>query len=110
MLGYMREEILQRSIADVIVPKEVQRLSPEFARYDGGAVTTGEWTFRRKDGSFFTGEVCGRRLPDGRLQGIVRDITDGKKVQDALRQSEERFRVALKDSPITVFTQDRDLR
>ena len=110
MLGYMREEILQRSIADVIVPKEVQRLSPEFARYDGGAVTTSGWTFRRKDGSFFTGEVCGRRLPDGRLQGIVRDITDRKKVQDALRQSEERFRVALKDSPITVFTQDRDLR
>jgi PAS domain S-box-containing protein len=110
MLGYTREEILQRSIADVIVPEEVQRLSPEFARYDGGAVTTSEWTFRRKDGSFFTGEVCGRRLPDGRLQGIVRDITERKKVQDALRQSEERFRVALKESPITVFTQDRDLR
>ncbi len=110
MLGYTREEILQRSIADVIVPEEVQRLCPEFARYDGGAVTTSEWTFRRKDGSFFTGEVCGRRLPDGRLQGIVRDITERKKVQDALRQSEERFRVALKDSPITVFTQDRDLR
>lgn len=31
-------------------------------------------------------------------------------MQDALRQSEERFRVALKDSPITVFTQDQDLR
>ena len=27
-----------------------------------------------------------------------------------MRRSEERFRVALKDSPITVFNQDRDLR
>ena len=110
MLGYTREEILQRSIGDVIVPEEFQRLSPEIARYDAGAVTTSEWRFRRKDGSFFTGEVCGRRLPDGRLQGILRDITERKKAQEALRQSEERFRVALKDSPITVFSQDDELR
>ena len=110
MFGYTREEILQRSIGDVIVPEDFQRLSPEIARYDGGAVTTSEWRFRRKDGSFFTGEVCGRRLPDGRLQGILRDITERKKAQDALRQSEERFRVALKDSPITVFSQDDELR
>jgi PAS domain S-box-containing protein len=110
MLGYTREEILQRSIADVIVPEEIQRLAPEIARYGGGAVTTSEWRFRRKDGSFFTAEVNGRRLPDGRLQGILRDITERKKAQDALRQSEERFRVALKDSPITVFSQDRKLR
>jgi PAS domain S-box-containing protein len=33
-----------------------------------------------------------------------------KRADDALRQSEERFRVALKSSPITVFNQDRDLR
>ncbi|MBZ5685324.1 MAG: sigma 54-interacting transcriptional regulator [Acidobacteriia bacterium] len=110
MFGYTREEILQRSIADMIVPEEIQRLAPEIARFDGCAVATSEWKFRRKDGSFFTGEVCGRRLPGGRLQGILRNITERKKVHDALRQSEERFRVALKDSPITVFSQDPDLR
>ncbi len=110
MLGYTREEVIQRSIADILAPGESERLACEIARYDGGAVTTSEWKFRRKDGSFFTGEVCGRRLPDGRLQGILRDITERKKAQETLRRSEERFRVALKDSPITVFNQDRELR
>ena len=110
MLGYTREEVLQRSIADILAPGESQRLPCEIARYEGGAVTTSEWKFRRKDGSFFTGEVCGRRLPDGRLQGILRDITERMKAQEIMRRSEERFRVALKDSPITVFSQDRDLR
>jgi PAS domain S-box-containing protein len=33
-----------------------------------------------------------------------------KRTEEALRQSEERFRVALKNSPIAVFTQDQDLR
>ncbi len=33
-----------------------------------------------------------------------------KRTEEALRLSEERFRVALKHSPIAVFSQDRDLR
>ncbi|HYM78492.1 MAG TPA: PAS domain S-box protein [Candidatus Dormibacteraeota bacterium] len=110
MLGYTREEILKLSLADVLAKEEALRLVPEVARFEGGAIQLSEWKFRRKDGSFFPGEVCGRRLPDGRLQGILRDITERKQAEDALRRSEERFRVALKGSPITVFSQDRDLR
>ena len=42
--------------------------------------------------------------------GASTDVTEVKKTEEALRQSEERFRVALKHSPISVFNQDRDLR
>jgi len=49
--------------------------------------------------------------------GIQRDVTEQvkaaegqKKAEQSLVRSEERFRVALKGSPITVFNQDRDLR
>ena len=38
------------------------------------------------------------------------DITELKLMNDALRVSEERFRVALKNSPVVVFNQDRELR
>jgi two-component system CheB/CheR fusion protein len=54
------------------------------ARFDGGRVTRCEWRFRCKDGTFFIGEVVGRQLPDGRLQGILRDITDRKRAEEAL--------------------------
>jgi PAS domain-containing protein len=33
-----------------------------------------------------------------------------RRAEQSLLKSEERFRVALQDSPITVFNQDRDLR
>ena len=42
--------------------------------------------------------------------GLLLDITDRKQAEEALRQSEERLRVALKNSPITIFNQDRNLR
>ena len=41
---------------------------------------------------------------------ILRDITERKKAEEILRQSEQRFRVALQDFPITVFNQDSELR
>ncbi len=38
------------------------------------------------------------------------DITELRRAEEAVRTSEERFRVALQNSPIVVFNQDRDLR
>ncbi len=110
MLGYTRDEILQRSIPDVVAEEDAARVAPEVTRFAGGATVRSEWMFRRKDGSVFSGEVSGKQLPDGRLQGIVRDMTDRKRAEEEMRRSEERFRVALRDSPITVFNQDQELR
>ena len=52
-------------------------------------------------------------LKDGKTAGAVTtwsDITRLKEVEEALQVSEERFRIALENSPITVFNQDRKLR
>ncbi|MBD2252546.1 response regulator [Nostoc parmelioides] len=54
-------------------------------------------------------------LVKGQVTGdlLVRSIRyaiERQRVEEALRHSEERFRVALKNSPIFVFNQDRDLR
>jgi PAS domain S-box-containing protein len=40
----------------------------------------------------------------------IQQLTERKQAEEALRQSEERFRVALQESPTTVFHQDRELR
>jgi PAS domain S-box-containing protein len=104
MLGYTREEILCRSIPDVIAAEEVSRLPEEVAMFAGGTVVRSEWRFRRKDGSFFTGEVLGRQLADGRIEAIVRDISERKKTEEELCESESFYRQTLESIPGMVFT------
>jgi len=50
--------------------------------------------------------------PDGSIlwHGYVMDVTERQDVAEALRQSDERFRLALRNAPVTVAAQDRDLR
>ncbi|MBE9169230.1 PAS domain-containing protein [Pleurocapsales cyanobacterium LEGE 06147] len=48
-------------------------------------------------------------LPEG-LAIYFQDISERKQAEEALRQSEARLNIALKNSPITVFNQDRELR
>jgi len=106
MLGYSREEILSRSIADVLAEDEIPRIGPEVARFADGPVVTSEWRFRRNDGSFFAGEVVGRKLPDGRLLGILRDITERKRSEAALRYQAE----MLDNVSDAVLSTDADFR
>ena len=110
MLGYSREEVLARSIPDVLEPDEQPRIEPELARFADGQVVRSEWRFRRKDGSVFVGEVAGRQLPDGQIQAVVRDITERKALDTAIRASEERVRTILESITDGFFVLDHDWR
>lgn len=87
MLGISREGILARNIADMICAEERDRLPQVVAQLADGAVGISAWRFRRLDGSTFLGEVVGRQLPDGRLLGILRDVSAGRRLE-AERQQE----------------------
>jgi len=110
MLGYSREEVLARSISDVVEPYEEPRIGPGIALIAGGQAVRSEWRFRRKDGSVFVGEVTGRQLPDGRIQGLVRDVTERRAAIAAILASEERVRTILESITDGFSTLDRDWR
>ena len=110
MLGYSREEVLARTYLDMIEPDEWPRIKPEIARFADSQVVRSEWRFRRKDGSVFVGEISGRSLPNGRVQGILRDITERQAAEAAIRASEERVRLILESISDGFFALDRDWR
>jgi PAS domain S-box-containing protein len=85
MLGYTRTELCKLNITDVVMPDEQPRVQTEAEILKDGKVTRREWQFRRKDGTSFIGEVSGQMLSDGRLLGVVRDVTEHMRVHSALR-------------------------
>jgi two-component system cell cycle sensor histidine kinase/response regulator CckA len=81
LVGYTREEHLQLSVPDVVPPEENPGQDARFDRMDAGETVLTERVLRRKDGSLLVAEINSRRLPDGRYQAIVRDITARKELE-----------------------------
>jgi len=92
LLGRARSEIIGHPVTDILAEPDRGRFVPEFGRVLSGEISVAEWRFRRKDGTTFPGEVSAKRLSDGNVQGILRDISKRKLAEDTLLQSEERFR------------------
>ena len=101
---------------ELVHPEDRAKVDAAFeASLEKGAPSTVEYRIVMADGRVKVLEERWKVFQDGqgrpaRLVGTCQDITERKREQEALRQSEERLRVAIKNSPITVFHQDRDLR
>ncbi len=100
---------------ELVHPEDMPRVSELFRKSMETGEARGEWRVIWPDGTLHW--ISGRwrvfKNASGtpvRAIGMDFDITERKQIEEALRQSEERFRVALKHSPIAVFNQDRDLR
>lgn len=99
MLGYRRDEIIGRTIFDLISPADVSRLLRSKTAMLKGRSHAAEWMLRRQDGSWLPVEVHANILPDGQWLGFVRDISERKAQQaerDALFEQVERERLWLR--------------
>jgi PAS domain S-box-containing protein len=103
LLGYTREELLSRSIMDVVAPEELRTnpLSTDGLR-EGGTLLT-ERLLVRKDGTRIPVEISVRIRPDGLLQGIHRDISARRVAEQALRESERKYRELFQNAEIGMY-------
>ena len=91
MLGYTRAELLQLSISQLIAPENLHALPPRLDILQSGQTTLTERILVRKDGTRLPVEISGKLLDDGRLLGIVRDISQRK----AEELAQQRYTVTL---------------
>jgi PAS domain S-box-containing protein len=106
LLGYTLEELVRMNVADVLAPEEVARLAVEPPRMMSGVPHLAEWKHVRKDGSSFPGEVSARRLDDHSYLAIVRDLSERRRAEAALRESEAKFRAIILASPVAMAVVD----
>ncbi|HJX14007.1 MAG TPA: PAS domain S-box protein [Dehalococcoidales bacterium] len=106
-LGYSEEEIGKLKLADVIHPDHLAYCMEQFRGViSGGSVERVETKFLTREGKEITLEGSAHcRFINGRpayTQGIFRDITERKRMEEALRQSEEKFSRAFRASPESI--------
>lgn len=110
MLGYEPEELLQKSPLEIMPEDERERLTPLLNKAIAlqQPVSGIENRCLKKDGSEVVMESSAvpRFAEDGSfagLRGIDRDISERKKVQDALGESEERYRTLIESANEAIF-------
>ena len=118
LFGYKKEEVLGKDVS-ILMPEEDAKRHPEYLRRylkTGKKRIIGigrEVQGKKKDGTLFPLylSVSEINLPGKRLfTAIMSDITQQKKMEEALRRSEEKFRKLYDEAPIMYFTQDEHCR
>ncbi len=109
MFGYTKEEMVGLTIAD-LVPEDFAKTLPEriTAEETTGDVAV-ERVNKKKDGTIFPTEISTKLFKLGgeeRLIAYVRDITEHKKSEEALKASEENFRALFEHTPDGILILD----
>ena len=111
IFGYTPEDCAGRGVRELIVPSEGEASFQENADVVlGGNIVRGTMTRKRKNGTlvyvesyavpvFASGEQCG-------IVAVYQDVTKRVTAENALRQSEEVFRMLSATAPVGIFRTD----
>jgi len=116
-VGYTREEIIGSRYSTLMEEEDARELFDKFNEVylTDRPTKVSDWRLIRKDGSTFVVEasVTLKRDYHGNIEGflgILRDVTERRLAEDALRESEKRYRMLAENVREVIWTIDYNLR
>ncbi|MDZ7792376.1 MAG: PAS domain S-box protein [Spirochaetia bacterium] len=108
MYGYTREELLHLKPWDMSAEPEDTRVMIQ--EFESDNFTVNERIHTRRDGTPFNVEICASQFTMGERQirlGTLHDISERKRIEAELRQSEERARAVIETAEDSIFIKDK---
>lgn len=99
MLGFTPKEIIGKNIIDLLPPEDIPLLQKSKDRmlHPMGHTDISEWRLKNKNGTFVQVEVSAKILSDNRWMGIVRNISERKRLESKVIENEARYRSLLEN-------------
>jgi PAS domain S-box-containing protein len=92
LLGYTKEELISMHASQISIKENTESYKDAIAFLENNNKYSYETKFLKKDGSTFYGIMDAKKLDGNKFIGFLKDITDRKEAEDALKESEEKFR------------------
>ncbi len=108
MAGFTKEQLQKKNITELYTGDELAHRPIMWKELLAGERTELERTLMRADGTLIPIEVTAQMLKDGRIMAIVRNIAERRRSEEALKQSEEKYRslVEQQADAITIFSKE----
>jgi PAS domain S-box-containing protein len=108
MVGYNQEELMKMSIQDIEAVEDPEQTFQHIKDIIEQGADRFETQHRCKDGNIIDIEINVKyyNTGEGQLIVFVRDITEHKRMEKALRESEEKFSAAFQASPNMIIITD----
>lgn len=104
--GYSVAELLQMNIYDFAVPEDVKKNPYRIEELKQGKIVNMERVMKGKNNATLYVELTSKMMADGGLFAIVRDISERKKAEKSLRESEEKYRTLVEQASDAIFISD----
>lgn len=104
--GYSREELLQMRVTDICSPKDVPVFLEYLRQNHSNLHFAGQWQHRQKCGQIIDVEIVTHIIDYGSCNARlvnIKDITEHKRIEKTLHESEARFRVVSEAIPVPLI-------